>query len=70
MKRKIHNGPRSSNTLGVVEFQLTDVFLIISMDRKPNVCEFFILGPYMARLVRSRVARQRMVGSLITSTLS
>ena len=40
-------------TLGVVEFQLADVFLVIfilNMDRKPNVVEFFILGPSMARL--------------------
>ena len=58
-------------SLGVVEFQLADVFLVIfilNMDRKPNVVEFFILGPSMARLALWRVARQRMVGSAITTT--
>ena len=38
------------------------------MDRKPNVEEFFILGPSLARMALSRVARQRMVGSAITTT--
>ena len=55
----------------MVKFQLQDVFLVIfilNMVRKPNVLEFFILGPSMARKALSRVARQRMVGSAITTT--
>ena len=55
----------------MVEFQLEDVFsssFIFNMDRKPNVVEFFILGPSMARLALTRVARQRIVGSAITTT--
>ena len=55
----------------MVEFQLEDVSLVIfilNMDRKPNVVEFFILGPSMTRMAFSRVARQRMVGSAITTT--
>ena len=50
---------------------MEDVFLVIfilNMDREPNVVEFFILGPSMARLALSRMARQRMVGSAITPT--
>ena len=39
-----------------------------NIGRKPNVVEFFILGPSMARLALSSVARQRMVGSAITTT--
>ena len=31
------------------------------MDRKPNVVEFFVLEPSMARMALSRVARERMV---------
>ena len=45
----------------MVEFQLEDVFLVIftlNMARKPNVVELFILGPSMARMALSRVARQ------------
>ena len=38
------------------------------MDRKPNVVEFFILGPSMARMAPSRVASQRMVGPATTTT--
>ena len=34
----------------------------------PNAVEFFILGPSMARMPLSRVARQRMVGSATTTT--
>ena len=48
----------------MVEFQMEDVFLVVfilNMDRKPNVVEFFILGPSMARMALSRVARQSMV---------
>ena len=55
----------------MVEFQPEVVFFVIfilNMDRKPNVVEFFILGPSMARMALSRVARQRMVGSAITTT--
>ena len=36
---------------------------------KPKVVEFFILGPSVARAALSRVARQRMVGSAITTTM-
>ena len=72
-KTKYHIGSSSPTTLGVVELQLEDVFLIIfilNIDRKPKVVEIFILGPSMARLALSRVARQRMVGSAITTTTS
>ena len=60
----MHLRTRQTNN---VEFQLEDVFLVIfilNMDRKPNV----ILGPSMARMALSRVARQRMVESTITTT--
>ena len=40
----------------------------LNMDRKPNVVELFILGPSMARMALSWVARQRMVRSVTTST--
>ena len=53
----------------MVEFQLEDVFLVIfflNMDRKPNVVDFFFLGPSMATMALSRVARQRVVGSKST----
>ena len=46
-------GSRNPTTLGMVEFQLEDVFLVIftlNMDRKPNMVEPFILGPSMARM--------------------
>ena len=59
-----HIGSRSP-TLGTVEFQLEDVFIAIftlNMDGKPNMVELFILGPSMARMVLSTMARQRMVG--------
>ena len=36
------------------------------MERKLEVVEFFILGPSVARLALSRMARQSMVGSTIT----
>ena len=52
-------------------FHLEDVLLVIfilNMDWKPNVVEFFILGPSMARMPLSRLARQRMVGPAITTT--
>ena len=55
----------------MVEFQLEDVFLVIffpNMDRKPNVVEFFILGPSMARMAPSRVASQRMGPATTTTT--
>ena len=62
---------RSPTTLRMVDFQLEDVFLVIfilNIDRKPNVVEFFILGPSIAKMALSRVARQRMVGSAMTTT--
>ena len=70
-KTKYHTGSRNPTTLGVVEFQLEDVLLVTfirKMDRKPNVVEFFILGPSLARMALSRVARQRMAGPAITTT--
>ena len=60
----------SPRTLRMVEFQLEDVFLvlfILNVDRKPNVVEFFILGPSVARMTLSRMTK-RMVGSSITTT--
>ena len=77
--KPIHLRRRQTNTLDaavqatfrMVEFQLADVFLIIfifNMYRRLKVVVFFILGPSMARLALSRVARQRMVGSAITTT--
>ena len=62
---------RNPTTLQMVEFQLEHVFLVIfilNMDRMPIVVEVFILGPSMARVALSRVARQRMVGPAITTT--
>ena len=53
------------------EVQLKDTFLVIfilDMDKKPNVVEFFILGPSMARQALTRVVRQSVVGSAITTT--
>ena len=50
---------------------MEDVFLaifILNMDRKPNGVEFFILGPSKARKALSRMAKQRMMGSAITTT--
>ena len=38
------------------------------MDRKPNMVELFILGPSMARMALSRVARQRVVAHKLGTT--
>ena len=66
--------PAVQQHLGMVEFQLEGR---ISRDlhshstwTEPNVVEFFILGPSLARMALSRVARQRMVGSAMTTTTS
>ena len=65
-RQKEHNGSRSPTTLFMVEFQLEDVFLVIviifKLVTKPNMVEFVILGPPIARMALSRVARQRVVG--------
>ena len=44
------------------------IVFILDMEQKLEVVEFFILSPARARLALSRVARQRMVGSAITTT--
>ena len=70
-KTEQHIGSRSPTTFRMVEFQLEDEFLVIfvlNMDRKPNVVEFFILGQSMTRMALLKVARQRMVGSALTTT--
>ena len=70
-KVKRHIGSLIPTTCRMVEFQMEDVLLVIfilNMVRKPNVAEFFSLGPPMARMALSRVARERMVGSGITTT--
>ena len=57
-KTEQHIGSRSPTTLRMGEFQLEDVLLVIfilNMDRTPNVVEFFILGPSMARVVGSAI---------------
>ena len=62
---------RSPTTSRVVEFPLARVFLIVfilDMERKLEVVEFFILEPSTARLVLSRMERQRMVGPATTTT--
>ena len=64
-------GPRSPTTLRMIEFQLErSIFqhLHPQHGQKVNVVEFFILGPSMARLALSRMARQRIVGPAITMT--
>ena len=61
----------SPTTLRMVESQLEDIFLVIfilNMNRKPNQVEIFILGPSMARVTLSWMARQRMVGPATTTT--
>ena len=63
--------PAVQQHLGWLCSQLEGVFLVIfilNMDRKPNAAELFILGPSMASMALSRVARQRMVASVIITT--
>ena len=70
-KAKRHIQSSSPTTCRKVESQLEDVFLVIfilNMDRRHNLVELFILGPPMARMAHSWMARQRMARSLTTST--
>ena len=69
--RQRHFGSSSPTTFRMVESQLEDVFLVIfifNMDRKPNLVELFIVGPSMARMALSWMARQRMARPVTTST--